>query len=650
MNVLNLSRRSDRVIITFILVIAAFLRAHYLLQIEHNIDHAYPVWQALDTLEHGSLPLTGQSTSVLFANPALTGYLYLPLVAFTRSPIAPYILVIALNTLAVMLAFRAVRGLLGTMPALIAATLMAVNPWVIEYSRTSWVQSFLPFFTCAIAWLLWPVLTGKTRNPARRTILALILLTLMAQTYLLAYLMVFPVGVLILIFWKRVPKRALLIGGSIFAAAGLIYGAGLLAQRDSVQQRLSEFGSNSAHLSDEALNHALRLVTGNDYAAARGLEAPISDAPLRQNFSRIAHYTLTALLVIGALRVVFTRTEFVGTPYMASARGKSIHLGGVWKSPLHYMERRFRGGDEQALILLIWFGLPILLMSYVGQPVHPFYQLLGLPAGYALAAWGICAVFRPHTRIGAAILIALFLPFAVLMSINSTRYYEETAVIPGAHGTTALSLEYGLKLGEAINRLLPDGGTVYADESPWILSSFAGRTLPFMRYLHLPGVLIVPAGSGLYLNIFSPPHTEDIVLPDAYTLSLDVYLPDVANQIEVPNPLDIPSEQGIRLVGYNLFDGVLTTYWRVDTVTPETSGWLFAPFAHLFNEAGERVQIVDGEVVPGSEWRVGEIHIHRMTIPNAENYRIEVGQYDSVRGQNVIFLPDYVPTIKLPLD
>ena len=36
--------------------------------------------------------------------------------------------------------------------SLLAAVLMAVNPWVIEYSRSTWVQSLLPFFTCALAW------------------------------------------------------------------------------------------------------------------------------------------------------------------------------------------------------------------------------------------------------------------------------------------------------------------------------------------------------------------------------------------------------------------------------------------------------------------------------------------------------------------
>ncbi|MFW5748423.1 MAG: hypothetical protein ACOCYT_02285, partial [Chloroflexota bacterium] len=174
-----------RVFILAIFSLALIVRFRYLLYIEHNVDHAYTVWQAMNTLTNGALPVAGQGTSVLFANPPLTGYLYLPIVALTRSPLAVYVLVIALNTLGVWMTYRAVRAALGVYPALIAAALMAVNPWVIEYSRTSWVQALLPFFVPAVAWLLWPVLLGISRRPVKRTMLGLIMTALLAHTYLL---------------------------------------------------------------------------------------------------------------------------------------------------------------------------------------------------------------------------------------------------------------------------------------------------------------------------------------------------------------------------------------------------------------------------------------------------------------------------------
>jgi 4-amino-4-deoxy-L-arabinose transferase-like glycosyltransferase len=647
-------RRSEKLVLCAILLTAAFLRTQYFLQIEHNIDHAYPVWQALQTLEHGDWRLTGQSTSVLFANPALTGYLYLPFVALTRSPLSIYILIIALNTVAVLLAFRAVRTLLGTRPALVAGALMAVNPWVIEYSRSAWVQSLLPFFACTIAWLLWPVLLRRSRNPLRRTILALVMLTLMTQTYLLAFMMTILVGVLLLIFRRRVPARAVMIGGAIFLAASLVYGVALWTQRDSVQRRLDDFSSHPAQLSSEAWNHALRLVSGSDYALARGQLAPAGDWQLRQDLSQIGHYGILVALVLGIGRAIF-----VIWSSRRAGRSSAEQVGQVSDLPLQQ--------SDAAIILLIWFGLPVLLMSYVGQPVHLFYQLLGLPAGYALAAWGLTSIFRPNTRIGVAILLALGLPFGALMGVNSARYYQETAATPGIDGTGALPLEWGLRLGRAITDHLSPGSIVYADEAQWTFNSFAGTTFPVIRDARAPIFSIVPREGGLYIaphtpgsDAMNPPtsatRAETLTLPDGWTITIDEYMPNAADLLEISHLLERWSEQGITLIGYDLekmeTTYTLTSYWRIESVSAETPNWLFAPFAHIFDESGARVLIVDGALVPGSEWHTGDIHVHRITIdlPTSGAFSASIGQYDSVSGRNVIFLPDYVPTVSLPLE
>lgn len=621
----------QRILLLLIMGLAAFLRAEYLLQIEHNVDHAYPIWQALQTLNRGALPLTGQGTSVLFANPPLTGYLYLPFVALTRSPIAVYVFVIALNTLAVLLSFRVARLLASTNLALVAAFLMAVNPWVIEYSRTSWVQSLLPFWVCALAWALFPVLLGKAEHPARRLLIAFVLLTGLAQSYLLGFLMVIPVGLLVLIFWRRVPKPALLFGIALFGAAALLYGAGLFAQRSAVEARLGEFGGNAAHFSTEALNHALRLVTGSDYAVARGMLAPIADSALRQDLSNAAHIVLVAVLVVGV-------------------------AVGLW--------RLRRAGRERAkaLIVLVWFFVPILLMSYVGQVVHPFYQLLGLPAGYVLVAWGVGVFARLQPRMTFTLAAVLLVPFGVLMGINSARYYQETAAIPGAHGLGALPLDVGLQLGAVMREQLP--GLVYADVDEWILSSFSGETLDFTRDARAPAFNIIPP-SGMYIASYAAgetpvvplgenAHTE-IPLADGSTLTLDHL-----SQMALPGTqtLQFPSDQGIALEGYELLnDGetwTLITYWRIEQRVDGIDQRLFAPFAHVFDADGNRAAIVDGQAVPGYEWRAGDLHAHRMTFTLPESdalFTIRVGQYDAGRSLNAIFVlesGEYTPVIELP--
>jgi 4-amino-4-deoxy-L-arabinose transferase-like glycosyltransferase len=637
----------ERLLLAVILLVAAFLRGHYLLQIEHNVDHAYPVWQALNTLEHGVFPLAGQGTSVLFANPALTGYLYLPFIALTRSPLGAYILVIALNTLAVLLAFRAARGLLGARTALAAAFLLAVNPWVIEYSRTSWVQSLLPFFACALAWLLWPVLLGRSRKPFRRTVLALVVLTLYTETYLLAFFALLPVGLLILIFRRRVPIRALMLGGAIFAAVTILYIGGLAGQAETVQARLGEFSGSPRQVSPEAWKHAVRLVTGEDYELARGVNAPPHDSAVRHDLTRIAHVVVYGALLVGIVLAIISFSSS-RTRHVSSLQNRLL-------TPYKLGTRN----SELGTILLLWFIPPILLMSYVGQPVHPFYQLIGLPAGHILAAWGITTLL-PAKRWGNWALVVLAVPFAVLMGVNSSRYYQETAATPGAEYLTALSLEYGLQLGRAIDDHLPPGGVVFADADEWILNSFAGRTFPLIRDVRMPAVQIIPPSGALVVQMSQAaaadiPYADRVqnwLLPDGWNMSIDLYAPGFVPPVTLPS--SVTSEQGITFLGYELAQNAahveLTTFWQIESLDLDVGESLFGPFVHVFAGSGERVLIVDGQSIPGYEWRVGDIHVHRMAFDlpgEGTPFTLQIGQYDGTYNRNVIFLPDYTATIPL---
>ena len=655
-----------------IVLIAAFLRAQNLLEIEHNVDHAYPIWQALTTLEHGIFPLAGQGTSVLFANPALTGYLFLPFIALARSPLVAYLLVITLNTLGVFLGFRAARGLIGVRPALVAAFLLAVNPWIIEYSRTTWVQSLLPFFACALAWLLWPVLSPQarqTRHPIRRMILALVVLTLYTQTYLLAFIALAPVGLLLLIFWRSIPKKGLLIGGAIFIIAGLLYGVGLADQLSTVQERLGEFSANPRHLSGEAWGHAVRLITGEDYELVRGQAAPIQDAPLRHDLTHIAHVILAVALLLGLalallafLIPIFSSSSFTHYSSLITRHFQTQHF------PAHYsslITRYFYISPQSSAlspILLLWFLLPIALMTDVGQPVHPFYQLIGLPAGHILGAWGLCTVFPPQTHWGNRALLILSVPFALLMSVNTIRFAEETAVTPGIDGLTALPLEYGLPLGRAIADYLPPGGVVFSDADEWILNSFAGRTFPVIHDARAPQVQIIPPAGALYVqmghdSVAELPYADRVTelrLPDHTVITVDRYEPNTLPEID--QPMHVASQQGITFLGYNVTEDSqtvhLTAFWQIETLTPGIESSLFAPFIHVFDKNGNRAQIVDGELLGGDKWRAGDIHVHRLTFTLPDSgapFSLQIGQYDSVHNQNVIFLPDYSPTIPLIL-
>jgi hypothetical protein len=190
-------------------------------------------------------------------------------------------------------------------------------------------------------------------------------------------------------------------------------------------------------------------------------------------------------------------------------------------------------GRGPALIALVWFLLPVLLMTYVGQAVHPFYLLLSLPAGHVLAAWGLGVIFQPERRPGGPILALLGIPLAVLMGLNSARYAQETAALPGAHGLTALSLEYGLPLGRAVRETLPPEGVVQVGVEGWIVQRLVGQTFPVLAETRAPRFTLIPREGGVLVDAYAPDEALPAVagaelalrlgLPDGWTLAVEAF-------------------------------------------------------------------------------------------------------------------------------
>jgi 4-amino-4-deoxy-L-arabinose transferase-like glycosyltransferase len=616
----------ERVLLAIILVAGFWLRFQNIGAIEFNIDQVYPVWQALNTLDTGELPLTGQGTSVLFSNPTLTGYFFVPLMLLSREPIMAFLLTITLNSFAIWLAYRGLRWLIGTRPALLAAAFFAASPWLIEDSRRTWVQSLLPFFVCLIFWALVPVLTRQTRHPARRTLIALIGLALFANTYLLSYALAAPVGLLMLMFWPRIPKQTLVTGSLVFLAFLGLYGIGLHNEWDDTQRDIDEFFEGESRLSSEALEHAVRQVTGDDYAAARGLNAPADDAQLRADLSYNLHLFWSVILLAGVIQ--------------------ALYLVIRWRRSTPH--RR-----ETALILLVWFFLPVLMMTYVSRDVHPFYLILSVPAGHGLLAWVLAPLLK-DLRTGTIVSVVVVFT-AGLFSINTIRFAQESAAHPAEHAPYTLPLAEVMQLGNAV-QTVHEGETIHSPIDPWTTMIIAGEITPIVRSDTLDRAIILNDEQGLFVlyhapqqPITSPPGGIPAGKPVNFSDGSGFSLWTVDKNIEPANPASIPSDIGWRFMGWELEGQLapgetaqLITFWQIEQLFPDRVGWVFTPFAHIFDGNGQLiVNDAFGEVISPDHWQVGSLMVYKMNLPvppdSSGPYAVQIGLFDRVRLINGIF-------------
>jgi hypothetical protein len=425
-----------------------------------------------------------------------------------------------------------------------------------------------------------------------------------------------------------------LIALGVFLAATLFYGVGLATRPEVNTDKASNFITGGWQgLSDIGLRHAARLVNGIDFrpAMAPG-DAAGSIWPI---LSMAAVVTLTLALAVGLLRAV-----------AGLVRGKR--------------ER------DLAVVLLVWFAVPVLLTSVQGAfDVHPHYLLLTLPAGHVLAAWGIASLLRSRavTAVAGALLLAVGLIFARDL-YRANRLVAEQPTLSGFDGW---ALDAGARLGGHIRDLVTAGAGPYprrivADGDKETLSGLSATLVQPMSGAAYPNfVLLSPDEPLLYIIEGGgelPPWLtplmqfladRDLSFDGGTRLAFAETIPQATAGIAdlVGERVEWPSDSGLTLVGYSLAPSTqssealeLVTYWRVDGLHPDRGSWYVAPNYHLLDEAGAIVANVGEHGQWAHRWQLGDVYVERVTIPIPENggaFSLGIGLFDSVRGVAYIF-------------
>jgi len=318
--------------------------------------------------------------------------------------------------------------------------------------------------------------------------------------------------------------------------------------------------------------------------------------------------------------------------------------------------------NSPALILLIWFLVPVAMMSDVSRVVHPFYLLLPVPAGHGLAALGVAPLLR-RRRIGwaAAALIAVTV---VINGLNAVRFAQNTAAHPGEDLPETLPLADALALGSRMRAAREPDMAILSPMEEWTPVTLVGHAVRVEKMDGFDQGTLLPAAGGLYLTIrrdpalpvlpplYADPAGSPLILGDGTRLDLWRAHP---RDVVIAHPADVPSDIDVRFAGWTLNGDLipgqtvtLDTFWRIEALHPERGIWNFAPFAHVYDSGGTRLLVANGPVISALKWAAGDWLVERiaLAVPDeaAGPFTIRVGLFDSVRvredgvqGINAIF-------------
>lgn len=144
-------------IIIGILFLAAFLRLHKIGEYMTFLgDEGRDVLTVYNIL-HGDLTLLGPRSSAadFFYGPVYFYFIAPFLWLFRYSPIGPAVFVALIGIATVFLVYKIGNEFFGKKAAIFAASLYAVSPIVIAYSRSSWNPNPLPFFSLLLMFVLY---------------------------------------------------------------------------------------------------------------------------------------------------------------------------------------------------------------------------------------------------------------------------------------------------------------------------------------------------------------------------------------------------------------------------------------------------------------------------------------------------------------
>ena len=616
-----------------LVILGAIFRFAHLGTTRHNYDNGYSAWQALRLIELGEWPIIGQPSSVFLDNPPLMAYLQAAVLLISRSPWTFYVLIVLGNTLAIWFVYDLSKQLLGEKAAVIATLIFAINPWIVHFSRQPWTQGLLPLFLPLLAWCIWPTLAGHIQP--KRFLLGFVVLTALTQTYILAFAIVGPLGLLCLIFYRHWPRPQIWQGTVLFVCSLILFAIGLQSQADRNSSKFDSFiDENFLQLRPDALQHALRYVTGKNYTGQDLLHlVPQEPQPILQ----LAAVALSGLVLIGLIAAIHAL------------------ISGSSKRPL-------------ATILLVWGALPILGLTLFPFIIHPHYLQLTFPALHLLAAWGAVSIIS-YQRTLYPLTLGLITLFGAQFWLNLAATDQAVAQQPVGWGLDMWALADISEVGQTVYEITADQPApvrLVGANHVHQISSVSGRVIDLLPDVIYPDFVVIPGERPLYYILRDQQATADLLGPTATHLQqhdLD-FLPQTTIRFMQVDPIsrdqsgalpqmlvNWPTSSGLTLIGYDLAAASyqagnmlhVTTYWRVDQLHEARGLWYSSPTYQIVTDQFQLIANISPHGQWGHHWQMGDVYIDRTPIPIPTDtptgqYHLLLKQFDPVHSQGFPFI------------
>jgi 4-amino-4-deoxy-L-arabinose transferase-like glycosyltransferase len=616
----------DAAALLFVVVLAAALRLGQLGIVEFKVDEVTHCQLALEVLR-GHLPVVGTTASVGISKPPGMTYLLAISLIVSRDPRLLTGFVALLNVGAVAGCFLVVRRYFGLSVGVLSASLFAVSPWAVVFSRKIFTADVLPPFTVLLLAALFDALVGGKNQ---RLVLVFVWLACLLQITFSTIALVPVVALLLLIYRSRLRWRPLLLGALCFVLIFVPYLYHDLTHDFANLKALFGVSGQPGQFSLKAVRHALRIVSGANLHSLAGTAF--------QEF-------LAGQLPLGWLDALEILLLIAGVAYL---------LGKTWRG---WQERR-GGVPPDAVgpsILLLWTLVPVLLNLRPSVALHAHYFVVLYPAPYIAIAVLVVRLWRwavaladdlsPVRRVLARtvpVALATLIVGIVAWQVYSMLYlfrFVDTHDTPWGHG---VPVKYAVYAAATIRRLADETGNpqviIPADgddpdysSTPAVFQFMLGGDLS-PRFVNAQQALVFPnleldtvyclapdvndTSAAAWLDRFAVAlPAETIVVrggPQSYRFyRLSAGAPErIASEIATDGEA-VVFANGVTLLGHQALGEVTSGHtvrlflWWIAPQAPEGTNYHF--FNHLVDGGGRRWGQEDGPGYRTSAWRAGDL-------------------------------------------